>query len=190
MFCLLLCSSSSKSLHFCNTHYHFHNFLVLVAGTSLIHLFVSTRIYFISTATCIELRPTITKVILIPVVQGKSYSFLLFSLFVLMIISKHYSTYTLFTAFVSKTVFSLQVPHKIRFKSKIHKRVDKERRKTRKTKSPFCSSKRTVCCFGKGIQLNLLTLFPVSAILSGNQSGIKLANQLGLCSRSSLPVWA
>ena len=37
----------------------------------------------------------------------------------------------------------------------------------------FCSSKRTVYCFGEGFQLNLLTLIQVSAILSGNQSGNK-----------------
>ena len=90
-----------------------------------------------------------------------------------------------------KPFFSIQIPHKIRFKSKIHKRGDEERRKTRKNeKSSLCSSKRTVCCFGEGIQLNLLTLFPVSAMLSGNQSGIKLVNRLGLCSRSCFPVWA
>ena len=47
-------------------------------------------------------------------------------------------------------------------------------------KSPFCSSKRTVCCFGKGIQLNLLTLIQVSAILSGNQSG----------NQSGKPAWS
>ena len=47
-------------------------------------------------------------------------------------------------------------------------------------KSPFCSSKRTACCLGEGIRLNLLTLFPVSAILSGNQSG----NQTGK------PAWS
>ena len=39
----------------------------------------------------------------------------------------------------------------------------------------FCSSKRTVCCFGEGFQLNLPTSIQVSAILSGNQSG----NQTG-----------
>ena len=93
-------------MHFLNTHSHIHNFLVLNADTTL-HLFVLTHISFISTATSIELRPTITKVILIPLFQGKSYSLLLFSLFVLMINSKHYSTFTLFTAFVSKTVFYL-----------------------------------------------------------------------------------
>ena len=107
MFRIQLCSSALKSFHFFNTHSHIHNFLVLVAGTSILHLFVSTHIYFISTATSIELRPTVTKVILIPVVQGKSYLLLLFSLLLLMIISKQYSTYTLFTAFVSKTVFYL-----------------------------------------------------------------------------------
>ena len=37
--------------------------------------------------------------------SGKSYSVLLFSLLLLMVITKHYSTYTLFNAFVSKTVF-------------------------------------------------------------------------------------
>ena len=83
----------------------FTNFLVLVANTTLLHLFVLTHISFISTATFIELRPTITKVILIPVVQGESYLLSLFSLLLLMIIYKHYSTYTHFTAFVSKTVF-------------------------------------------------------------------------------------
>ena len=122
--------------------------------------------------------------------SGKLYILLLFSLTFILLVTKHYSTYTLCTAFVSKTVFTLQIPHKIRIKSKIHKRGDEERRKTRKTKSPFCSSKRTICCFGEGIQLNMLTLIQVSAILSGNQSGIKLANRLGLCSRSCLPVWA
>ena len=39
----------------------------------------------------------------------------------------------------------------------------------------FCSSKRTACCFGEGIQLNLLTLIQMSVILSGNQPG----NQTG-----------
>ena len=73
---------------------------------------------------------------------------------------------------------------------KTHKRGDEERRKTRKTKKPLCSSKRTVCCFGEGIQLNLLTLIQGSAILSGTQSDRQLANRLGLCSRSGLPVIA
>ena len=90
-----------------------------------------------------------------------------------------------------KPFLSLQISHKIRFKSKIHTRGDEERRKTRKNeKSTFCSSKRTVCCFGEGIQLNLLTLIQVSAILSGTQSSRQLANRLGMCSRSDLPVRA
>ena len=171
-----MCSSLSKSFHFCNTHSHFHNYLVFVVGISLIYSFVSTRIYFISTATFFKLLPTITKVILISVVQGKSYSLLLFSLFVLMIISKHYSTYIVSLHLYLKPFLFIQIPHKIRFKLKLHTRGDEERRKTRKNeKSPFCSSKRNVCCFGEGIQLNLLTLFPVSAILSGNQT----RNQIG-----------
>ena len=73
---------------------------------------------------------------------------------------------------------------------KTHKRGDEERRKTRKTKNPLHSSKRTVCCFGEVIQLNLLTLIQGSAILSGTQSGRQLANRLGLCSRSGFPVRA
>ena len=60
----------------------------------------------------------------------------------------------------------------------------------KKTKNPLCSSKRTVCCFGKGIPLNLLTLIQGSSILSGTQSGRQLANRLGLCSHSGLPVRA
>ena len=38
-------------------------------------------------------------------ISGKSYSLLLCPLLFLLVITKHYSTYTLFTAFVSKTVF-------------------------------------------------------------------------------------
>ena len=38
-------------------------------------------------------------------ISGKSYLLLLCSLLFLLVITKHYSTYTLFTAFVSKTVF-------------------------------------------------------------------------------------
>ena len=106
-----------------NTHSHIHNFLVLVAGTTLLHLIVLTQIYFISKATFIELQSTISKVILIPVVWGKSYSLLLFSLFVLMIISKHYSAYTLFTAFLSKTVF---LPYKFLIKSESSQKYTKE----------------------------------------------------------------
>ena len=60
---------------------------------------------FLYTATSIKLQSTVTKVILIPVVQGKSYLLLLFSLLIIMVATKHYSTYKLFTAFVSKTVF-------------------------------------------------------------------------------------
>ena len=73
---------------------------------------------------------------------------------------------------------------------KTHKRGDEERRKTTKAKNTFCSYKRTVCCFGEGIQLNMLTLIQGSALLSRTQSGRQLANRLGLCSRSSLPVRA
>ena len=89
-----------------------------------------------------------------------------------------------------KPFFFIQIPHKIRFKSKIHTRGDEERRKTRKTKKPLRSSKRTVWCFGEGIPLNLLTLIQVSAILSDTQSDRQLANRLGLCSRSGLLVRA
>ena len=60
----------------------------------------------------------------------------------------------------------------------------------KKTKKTLCQSKRTVCCFSEGIPLNLLTLIQVSAILSSTQSGRQLANRLGLCSRSGLPVRA
>ena len=105
-----------------------------------------------------------------------------------MVVAKHYFTYTIFTAFVSKTFFILQIPHKIRIKLKTHKIGDEERRKTRKTNNPLRSSKRTVCCFGEGIPFNLLTLIQGSAILSGTQSGRKLATRIGLCSRSGLPV--
>ena len=38
-------------------------------------------------------------------ILGKSYSLLLCSLLLLLVVTKHNSTYTLFTAFVSKTVF-------------------------------------------------------------------------------------
>ena len=60
----------------------------------------------------------------------------------------------------------------------------------KKTENPLRTSKRTVCCFSEGIPLNLLTLIQVSDILSGTQSGNQLANRLGLCSRSGLPVIA
>ena len=48
--------------------------------------------------------------------------------------------------------------------------------------------KRTVCCFGEGKPLNLLTLIQGSTILSGNKSGRQLVTRIGLCSRSGLPV--
>ena len=52
----------------------------------------------------------------------------------------------------------------------------------------FCSSKSTVCCFGEVFQLNLLTLSPVSAILSGTQSGNQIGKPACVFSRSSYPV--
>ena len=111
--------------------------------------------------------------ILIKVVQGKSYILLLFSLFVLMIISKHYPTYTVSLHLYLKSFFFLHISHKIRFKSKIHSRKDEnnskdegkqeeskldtrgdEERRTSEDEEErvefFCSSKRTVCCFGEG----------------------------------------
>ena len=67
-------------------------------------------------------------------IKGKSYSLLLSSLLFLLVITKQYSTYTLFSAFVSKTVFVvLQIPHKNRIQLKTHKRGDKERRLMKKT---------------------------------------------------------
>ena len=39
--------------------------------------------------------------------SGKLYLLLMFSLIFLLLVTKHYSTYTFFTAFVSKTVFYL-----------------------------------------------------------------------------------
>ena len=50
------------------------------------------------------------------------------------------------------------------------------------------SPKRTVCCFGEGKSLYLLTLIQVSTILYGIQSVGQLVTRLGLCSRSGLPV--
>ena len=50
--------------------------------------------------------------------------------------------------------------------------------------------KSTVCCFGEGKPLNLLTLTQGSTILSGNQSARQLVTWLGLCSRSGLPIRA
>ena len=62
----------------------------------------------------------------------KSYSLLLFSLIFILLVTKHYSTYTLFTAFVSKTFFSIQITHKIRFELKLNTREDEERWNARK----------------------------------------------------------
>ena len=59
------------------------------------------------------------------------------------------------------------------------------------TKKPYETLRlpeRTVCCFGEGKPLNLLTLIQGSTILSGTQSGRQLVTWLGLCSRSGLPV--
>ena len=53
---------------------------------------------------------------------------------------------------------------------------------------PLRSPKRTVCCFGEGKPFYLLTLIQVSTILYGNQSVGQLATQIGMCSRSGLPV--
>ena len=52
-------------------------------------------------------------------IKGKSYLLLLSSLLFLLVSTKLYSTYTLFTAFVSKSVvFVLQIPHKNRIQLK------------------------------------------------------------------------
>ena len=67
--------------------------------------------------------------ILIIVVQGKSYILLLFSLFVLMIISKHYSTYIVSLHLYLKSFLSLHISHENRFKSKIHSRKDENNSK-------------------------------------------------------------
>ena len=104
-------------------------------------------------------------------IKGKSYSLLLSSLLFLLVITKRYSTYSLFTAFVSKSVFVvLQIPHKNIIQFKTHRRGDKERWKTKTTQNPLRSPKSTFCCFGEGKPLNLLTLTQGSAILSGIQS--------------------
>ena len=55
---------------------------------------------------------------------------------------------------------------------------------------PSRSPKRTVCCFGKGKPLYLLTLIQGSTILYGTQSVRQLATRIGLCSRRGLPVRA
>ena len=55
---------------------------------------------------------------------------------------------------------------------------------------PLHSPKRTVCCFGEGKPLYLLTLIQGLTILYGNQSVGQLVTRLGLCSCSGLPVRA
>ena len=60
--------------------------------------------------------------------------------------------------------------------------VDEEAIKT--SRSP----KRTVCCFGEGKPLYLLTLIQGSTILYGTQFIGQLVTRIGLCSRSGLPV--
>ena len=143
-----------------------------------------------ATATFLAFRLRNTKVIIIAVLRVSHiccycvhyyYSWYLQNI----ILHKHSLLH-----FYLKPFFILQIPHKNRIQLKTHKRGDEERRKRRKTKNPLRSSKSTVCCFGEGIQLNLLTLIQVSAILSGTHSGRQLANRLGLCSRSGLPVRA
>ena len=56
----------------------------------------------------------------------KSYSLLLCSLIFLLLVTKHYSTFTLFTAFVSKTVF---LPYKFLIKSESSRKYTKEETK-------------------------------------------------------------
>ena len=55
---------------------------------------------------------------------------------------------------------------------------------------PLCSPKSTVCCFGKGKLLYLLTLIQGSTILYGTQSVRSLVTRIGLCICSGLPVRA
>ena len=55
----------------------------------------------------------------------KSYSLLMFSLIFILLVTKHYSTYTVFTAFVSKTVFS----YKFLIKSDSSRKYKKEETK-------------------------------------------------------------
>ena len=67
-------------------------------------------------------------------IKDKLYSLLLSSLLLLLVITKRYSTDTLFTESVSKTIFFvLQIPHKNRIQLKTHRRGDKERWKRKKT---------------------------------------------------------
>ena len=60
----------------------------------------------------------------------------------------------------------------------------------KKAKETLRLHKRTVCCFGKGKPLSLLTLTQGLTILFGNQSVRQLVTRLGLCSHSGLPVRA
>ena len=53
---------------------------------------------------------------------------------------------------------------------------------------PSRSPKRTVCCFGKGKPLYLLTLIQGSTILYGTQSIGQLVTRIGLCTCNGLPV--
>ena len=53
---------------------------------------------------------------------------------------------------------------------------------------PSRSPKRTVCCFGEGKPLYLLTLIQGSTILYGTHSVEQLVTRLGMCSLSGLPV--
>ena len=55
---------------------------------------------------------------------------------------------------------------------------------------PSRSLKRTVCCFGEGKPLYLLTLIQGSTILYGIQFVRKLVTRLGMCSCSGFPVRA
>ena len=55
---------------------------------------------------------------------------------------------------------------------------------------PPRSPKRTVCFFGGGKPLYLLTLIQGSTILYCTQSVRQLVTRLGLCSSSGLPVRA
>ena len=104
-------------------------------------------------------------------------------------ITKHYSTYTLFTASVSNTIFVvLQIPHNNTTQLKETEEETKNTFVDEEAIGPSRLLKRTMSCFGKGKPLNLLTLTQGSTILSGNQSGRQLATRLGLCSRSGLAV--
>ena len=53
---------------------------------------------------------------------------------------------------------------------------------------PSRSPKSTVCCFGEGKPLYLLTLIEGLTIMYGTQSVGQLVTWLGLCSRIGLPV--